>query len=352
MDLCDKKSPIVGLEQRIKYIDALRGFTMFLVVLQHIESSFFGISAYDSVLGCILVSFRMPIFFFVSGYIAYKASILYDVKAYCVSLQKKAIVQLIPTIFFFSLFTFSQFDSPIVQFAHNGFGGYWFTFVLFEMFVIFYTLSFLCNRYLDYCLVAISILSLYALVVFRTDSDWWNILCLENLFKYFQFFSLGILAKKYNYKFSCLIRHDIAKAFAILTFIICIVLITKTTLIIDSFIAKSLIRDIIIRYSGLFVVFAFFVGKEAFFLKENKFNTCILFVGRRTLDIYLIHYFFLPFYPLLTSFLQQNVVFEILIPSVLSVLIIVISLLISEVIRNSELLAHYLLGVKSKKYKI
>lgn len=36
MDL-KKEQQILLSKQRIKYIDALRGFTMFLVVLQHIE---------------------------------------------------------------------------------------------------------------------------------------------------------------------------------------------------------------------------------------------------------------------------------------------------------------------------
>ena len=73
MDL-KKEQQILLSKQRIKYIDALRGFTMFLVVLQHIESIGFGIHPYESVLGNILVSFRMPMFFFISGYIAYKVS--------------------------------------------------------------------------------------------------------------------------------------------------------------------------------------------------------------------------------------------------------------------------------------
>lgn len=351
MDLCNTQSR-TDHQQRIRYIDALRGFTMFLVVLQHIESFGLGIHPYNSVLGCILVSFRMPMFFFVSGYIAYKATICWDIKTYCVNLGRKAIVQLIPTIFFFSLFMFSKSTNPIIQFSHNGFDGYWFTFVLFEMFVIFYTLSFLCNKYIDCLLLIISVLCMCSLIFLRSDSDWWNILCLENLFKYFQFFSFGVLAKKYNSKFSFLIRNDIAKAFAILIFIICILLVTRTDLIMESFIAKSLIRDVIIRYAGLFVVFAFFVSKEKLFLKENGLNNCILYIGRRTLDIYLIHYFILPFFPQLTLFVQQNIISEILVSSVLSVLVIIISLLISEVIRSSELLSHYLLGTKSEKYKI
>lgn len=59
-------------DKRIKYIDALRGFTMILVVFAHIEAfSMFGMQ-HTTFLGSIFQSFRMPLFFFISGYIAFK----------------------------------------------------------------------------------------------------------------------------------------------------------------------------------------------------------------------------------------------------------------------------------------
>jgi len=336
MDL-KKEQQILLSKQRIKYIDALRGFTMFLVVLQHIESIGFGIHPYESVLGNILVSFRMPMFFFISGYIAYKVSFDWNMDAYCSNLRKKAIVQLIPTVFFFSLFTIAKAGNPISSFVTNGWGGYWFTFVLFEMFVLFYSLSYWYKKYLDHCLVALSVFGVFSLVVFRSDAAWWNMLCLENLCKYFQFFSLGILAKKYNTKFSFLI------------FIFSIVIITATNWVNESFIVKSLVRDVIVRYTGIFVVFAFFLSKEEFFKRENWFNKCILFIGRRTLDIYVIHYFLLSSFPQLKSFVQQNIITEISVSFFLTIMVIAVSLVISEVIRCSSFLGHYLFGVKLEK---
>ena len=130
------------IHERIKYIDALRGFTMLLVVFCHVESIGFRINPYDSVVGNILVSFRMPMFFFISGYIAYKSTIIWDKETYGRNMRKKAMVQLIPTFFFFSLFTLSHHGNPVSSFLNGGLGGYWFTLVLFEMFVLYYTLSF------------------------------------------------------------------------------------------------------------------------------------------------------------------------------------------------------------------
>ena len=41
---------IIVAKQRIQYIDALRGFTMFLVVLQHVSAFSFGITPYETLI--------------------------------------------------------------------------------------------------------------------------------------------------------------------------------------------------------------------------------------------------------------------------------------------------------------
>ena len=54
-------------KQRIEYIDAMRGFTMILVVYSHICHFCFG----DSLLGfnAVFFLFRLPCFFFISGWL-------------------------------------------------------------------------------------------------------------------------------------------------------------------------------------------------------------------------------------------------------------------------------------------
>ena len=126
-------------------------------------------------------------------------------------------------------------------------------------------------------------------------------------------------------------------------------IITATNCVNESFIVKSLVRDVIVRYTGIFVVFAFFLSKEEFFKRENWFNKCILFIGRRTLDIYVIHYFLLSSFPQLKSFVQQNIITEISVSFFLTIMVIAVSLVISEVIRCSSFLGHYLFGVKLEK---
>ena len=211
---------IVVKKQRVKYIDALRGFTMLLVVLQHVLTFSFGIQAYDTALTNIFVSFRMPMFFFISGYIAYKASVIWDKHLYKYNLKKKAIIQLVPTVFFFSLYCFSNYINPLNSFMSTGLGGYWFTFVLFEMFFVFYTISLFSKKYFDFMLIFLSFIGIVSLVMLRTDSQLWTMLCLENLCKYFQFFTLGLLCRKYNNHFLTLMKNDLFKTIVLIIFIV------------------------------------------------------------------------------------------------------------------------------------
>ena len=55
-------------KKRIEYIDAMRGFTMLLVVFGHVLTH--GLNNYSegSVVYSFFQTFRMPMFFFISGY--------------------------------------------------------------------------------------------------------------------------------------------------------------------------------------------------------------------------------------------------------------------------------------------
>ncbi len=143
-----------------------------------------------------------------------------------------------------------------------------------------------------------------------------------------------------------LIRNDVAKTLALLFFIVSVVLITSINLVEESFMVKYVVRSMIVRYAGLFVVFAFFAGKEDFFNRDNRVVKCMTFVGRRTLDIYMLHYFLIGAFPLLVPLAQQNAVMELSISVALTVIMLSVTLLMSEVIRSSNFLAHYLFGVK------
>ena len=85
--------------KRLEYIDAMRGLTMLLVVYSHIMyfgysiSDFTEINSFNAFIGL----FRMPLFFFVSGFVLYKASQIWNLKDSAIFIAKKFKVQIITT---------------------------------------------------------------------------------------------------------------------------------------------------------------------------------------------------------------------------------------------------------------
>lgn len=74
---------------------------MILVVANHVLGLGLGMSPKVSSSMQFLVMFRMPLFFFVSGFLAYKAGLLWNGKTLGTLLLKKIRVQTIPTVVFF-----------------------------------------------------------------------------------------------------------------------------------------------------------------------------------------------------------------------------------------------------------
>lgn len=348
---------------RLSYIDALRGFTMFLVVYWHVMALSLGITVGESVVGKFFLTFRMPMFFFISGYFGYKVAQTMSFGQYKNLIKKKTFIQLIPTFIFFSLFCVVNNRSPLVFFK-EGLTGYWFTLVLFELFVIQYTLTLLSDGLKfdrKYNIIALIVLSLLGNLI----ALWINtrpvmpkislVLTLNNLFYYFQFFALGCLVKQYP---SIKEKITSPKSLTIFTvmFVLIFIFITKWTSHDDTVINKIIyygLDSIIIKYCGLIMVFSIFARSKDYFAQNGRISKFMQFTGRRTLDIYLLHYFFLPkiliYKHLFINGGGENIIAELVIISFIALCIICICLLISICLRQSPMLAKYLFGILPKR---
>lgn len=338
---------------RIGYIDALRGFTMFLVVFWHVECVTYGIEAYNDVINSILMSFRMPTFFFISGYIAYKAVERWNVSFYAKNLRKKALVQLLPTAVFYLILRTFRGDNPL-QFLNTGFDEYWFTIVLFEMFLLYFTLSLIgcytSDKVVDCGLVVLSIICAFLVGV---KGQWLTTLEIIELVKYFQFFAFGILCHKYSRLFMSCIKNNGFRTIVILTFVGCLLLNFNKDFKHAMPLTYIVVCGTIVRYAGLLFVFTFFMSKEAFFATGAKLSRVMRFVGRRTLDIYMLHYFFIPdirshSLQYLSPFIdpESMAITRFAVSFTVAAIIVAACLFVSEALRTSPLLAHYLFGAK------
>ena len=341
-------------KKRIGYIDAIRGFTMLLVVFAHVELFSFGISYNKTLLGSLFITFRMPMFFFISGYIAHKV-VEWNWPYYKKMLKKKSLVQIVPTLFFFFLSATVCHNQSFFTFFTKGPGGFWFTIVLFYMFLLYYTVMLISSKskpwVSDIILITLSIIGALTYIggMKFYNLERYPVFCLINLSRYFEFFVLGLLCRKYNDTFTRIISNEYFKVFLFIAFFGIFIISWKETLI-----SYSLIHvfnlEFSLRYLGLLLVFSVFYNYKDCFDADNAVTKTLRFIGRRTLDIYLIHYFFLPNLKVYKDYLMgygpQNSIIELTVVLLISLLIISMCLLVSTIIRSSSYLGHYLLGAK------
>lgn len=118
------------------YLDAARGVAMFTVVYSHIL--LFCLPSYEpSALINFLRIFFLSGFFFISGYLSSAKELDGTIGAYGRYVLKKLRQLLIPTLVCLAIYVFTHGVSLVKAIGHDAKWGYWFTFVLFEMCVIF-----------------------------------------------------------------------------------------------------------------------------------------------------------------------------------------------------------------------
>ena len=344
------------LTNRIEYIDAVRGFTMLMVILGHFEVFTFSAQAF---LGTpVYKLIQMPLFFFISGYMAFKNPKEWNTHTFLRESIQKLRFLLIPAFFFGLLFTYFQTSGNFTIFVNDiSKQGYWFTIALSEMFLLYYIVNYLLHRIKianvdKYFVIAlfISILMAYLIKILSIYSpivnDLINITSFYYLPFYFPHFIFGILASKYKPTFEKIIDNSYFMAGALILF--SSVLVFRQTMI-ENIIGGKEISACIVSFTGIVVIYNFFRKYQASFSSSTKLGRTLQYIGKRTLDIYLLHYFFLPYVPKIHHLLgtSPNLVME-LIGFLLAFLVIGCCLITSNIIRLSDFLGYWLFGVKKK----
>ena len=330
-------------KQRIAYIDAMRGFTMILVIFAHVCHFCFG----DSRMGynAVFILFRLPCFFMLSGWL-FAPIALNPIKTVA---RHKAMVQLLPTFIFLLIL------APPPEFFHQlGAlkGGYWFTFVLFEYFMLYMLIERTGKIWSPILAITITIASfLYARYYdsIRSSAEGYQLLIIDILgflsvtaWRLFIFFYFGAWMRRH---FDAFIRWT-NKPVVILLISVAFFLIASTS-------HKDNLWFEMFRYyaggiTGMWMVFTLF-RLSASWLQKSHIEKPMQYVGMRTLDIYLLHFFFLPrFLMEYASRLQayDSRLLEFVVIMALSLIILALCLITSRIIRLSPFLAKYLFGVK------
>ena len=264
--------------------------------------------------------------------------------------KHKAMVQLVPTFIFLLLLA-----PPPFFFHQLGTlkGGYWFTFALFEYFILYMVIVRVCKKWSWFFAILITIATfVYARYYdgIRSSADGYQLWIMDfggflsvTTWRLFIFFYLGAWIKRH---FDGFIRWTSKPAV--------IVLITMSFFLIASTSHHDNLLFEIFRFygggiTGMVMVFTFF-RLTASWLKRLQISKPLQYVGTRTLDIYLLHFFFLPRFLMpyaaqVKAYDSQFVEFVVIMA--ISLVVLIMSLGVSYIIRLSPFLAHYLFGVKT-----
>lgn len=315
---------------------------MILVVYSHICHFCFG----DSLLGYngVFFLFRLPCFFFISGWLFETMAR----KPFWQIARRKMMVQLVPTFIFLFLL------APPPEFFHQlGAlkGGYWFTFVLFEFFILYMLSVRLCRKW-DLGMALLITLGSFCYAryyhVIQTSAVGWQVSAVHLLgflsvavWRYFLFFYIGAWVRRH---FVTFIRWtDKPVVLLVITAVFACVASTHH----KDHLLYEILRFYVGGISGMVMVFSFF-RLSASWLQRIRLSKPLQYVGTRTLDIYMLHFFFLPRFLLsYTDHLQalDSHVMEFIVILMISLFVLGVTLLTSYVIRLNHFLGHYLFGV-------
>lgn len=326
------------MSNRIMHIDQLKGFAIVLIVLGHIQ--YFTFESTHSLIGMLTDSVQIPIFLFISGYLTSHTP--GSIKEKLISKAKRL---LIPFIFtgmlwmLYSHFTLSEFMFQDFK------KGYWFTYVLFLFFILFFFINQFTykikNIVYDFIVwgsvcVGLGLVLKFQLISGATSA----FLSYPLIFHYFPFFIGGVLMKKYPTFFSYIEEHNLFFTLSLILYGICFAFLYQT---------EHSLYKIGVNIFGLYVCYALFKS----FANKILFGKALSYLGKKSLEIYLIHYFFLSSIATLwegSSFTMDNLnfVLRLLVSMLLALLVISCSIGISYIVGYSKLLGFLFLG---KKYK-
>lgn len=203
-------------KKRIAYLDAIKCLAILIVIFLHVLS-LNGFEHYDSLSSQMVYAPVMPLFFFVSGFFAYKQSM--TTSDFRKNISRKFIFLVIPAVVF-CMGKDLMNHKNLLRFITEGFHGYWFTGVLFECFLVYYLIT-LAIRNEKWRIGVLLLLSLAGIAMLAVNKDFGSaIFDLRRLTKFFQFFVLGTLAMKFHSRYEALMKNEIVKAALLVSYFV------------------------------------------------------------------------------------------------------------------------------------
>lgn len=315
--------------QRLKYIDRLKGLAILLVVTGHI--SIYNIPE-ESRVSDFVGTFHMPLFMFLSGYV------IKELPGFHKLLSK------LP-LFWCPMFIIGIVHTYLINRNIGGFLGedfklgYWYIYLLGIFYIILFlrkiiedrkqTLRFSVATDLLFLYVPL-LLAGYIYIVFPALI--WSVLGIPMIFRYWLFFYLGYLIRKYAL-FDRFGQRDWFYTMCMLLSPVCIYIILTVDML---FISDLKVLSLFI----IFFLLSLFERRECnFSFWENQ----LAFLGKHSLDIYVLHFFLVYIKGALRldefgRWLVEtnNVILDFFICVVVAIPICYLSILLGKVLRESR----------------
>lgn len=339
------------MKERVLFLDSLKGLLILFVIYYHILWA--GVKFKESPTVDIFDTTCMQLFFFVSGFLlnSTKGWSNYHALSF---LRKKVTNIFIPTFLMFSI-SIMYFDLDLFYWIYAEFkNGYWFTYVLFFIFLIHYSiynifgkgdLNVRCELSLVILFGSASLFSAYTYRFF--DYPFFHYISLQFIFKFNFYFLLGYLWKSHQIFFDNIISNKLFSGFVL------VVSLIPTHLILDE--KLRMLCLFAVSTSRVIAIFWLFEKKKPFTC-QTFVSTQVRKLGKRSFEIYLLHYFFIfgmpGFLPLLQEQEELYVIrgagnplaIELLIIVPVSVLIAYLCIFIREFLNFSPWISKLFLG--------
>lgn len=333
---------------------------MILVVAYHVAQFGFGQSEKLSASLPFLVLFRMPLFFFVSGFLAYKSRFVWTLSSFLSLTWKKVKIQVLPALIFLCLFlifrkNYDFFDGLWASIKSPTKNGYWFTWVLLQMFIIYYIAAALSQKLKSHLpVITLWVLSfgVYASLYMPVEfGKYWKepffmYTSLYETMKFFHFFLIGNIVHRYWDK-----AQELFDSAGFFPTLVAFALFSCADFFRWHILTGELtnISRTLAMYSLMMMVIIFFRHYQESFTKDKLIGRGLQYIGVRTLDIYLLHFILMPKIPEIGRYLDAhtpNFVLDITAAISVALVVIFFCCLTSNILRISPIFSKLLFGRK------
>lgn len=326
--------------RRIEYIDKLKGIAIILVVMGHVLEKSLAIT--NQPVNLFYNSFHMPLFMFLSGIFALKGFQQWNIHECAVFMRKKVLRILVPFISVGGLLSLLMYGDFFTVYAGVENRSFWFLPALFYCMMMEMVLEIIIKRIINYDSWYVDLLS--HVIIFALLSGLYYIInpyipFYQHFVKQYPFFVFGVFFSRYS-----LLEY-----------------FRKEWLYSLSVVMYFLFFYIQYRHSlpfGFGAFFAIVVLVHIFVKYEKEIVEHLSAIGKRSLHIYVFHWFLLPSLIPVGRWLDDlgggkllilqngNIVIEIIIALSIAIPIVYICIGLGTLIKNSRYLNVLIFGGK------